>query len=147
MVDPLNIVERIGADSFRWLSSDFTRDTRLRDLPDEILTSLAAMDISIRDYGRDDNAITSIALITFAYRLADKAQSALSGPKDMLLVKVLAKAEKRRRRGVVSSREGAYELPLYELITGRVGETIRVMRTMSSRAKGSVPEGPDSSGR
>ena len=69
------IVDFIGKDIFEWLSTEFNKDTRLKDIPEEILDRVRSVDITLRDYARDRSAITSIALITFAYKIAGKARS------------------------------------------------------------------------
>ena len=126
------IVEAIGRDSFEWLSREFDKKTTLKDIPDEILDRIAAVDMTIRDYICDKNAVTSIAVITFAYKMADKVQQARFGAKDILLLKVLARKEKsiRERKGGFNHTQ--WDLPLFELITGEVGDRIRNMRTMNS---------------
>ena len=60
------------------------------DILEEILDRVRSVDITLRDYTRDRNAITSIALITFAYKMAGKVQHPKYGSNDMLLVKVLS---------------------------------------------------------
>ena len=127
-----HIVEAIGKDSFQWLSKKFNKESTLRDVPDEILDRAVSVDITIRDYASDRNAITSIALITFAYKIANKTQEARFGAKDILLMKVLAKKEKSRREEKGSSPHRLLGSPLFELITGDVGEGIRAMRTLNS---------------
>ena len=124
-----NVVEIIGKDSFQWLSSEFNEQTTLRDMPEEILDRIASMDIKIRDYAADRNAITCIAVITFAYKMANRPQEARFGAKDMLLLKVLGKNEKLRREGRAHLRNKLWDLPVCELITGEPGERIRAMRT------------------
>ena len=126
------IVEAIGRDSFEWLSREFDKKTTLKDIPDEILDRIAAVDMTIRDYICDKNAVTSIAVITFAYKMADKVQQARFGAKDILLLKVLARKERsiRERKGGFNHTQ--WDLPLFELITGEVGDRIRNMRTINS---------------
>lgn len=126
------IVEAIGRDSFEWLSREFDKKTTLKDIPDEILDRIAAVDMTIRDYICDKNAVTSIAVITFAYKMADKVQQARFGAKDILLLKVLARKERsiRERKGGFNHTQ--WDLPLFELITGEVGDRIRAMRTINS---------------
>ena len=116
----------------RWLSREFGRETTLYDMPDEILECAVSVDITLRDYSRDRNAIITIALITFAYRLAGKTQRPQDGANDIMLMKVLAKNEKRRRAGEKISENEPQHAPLYELITGEVGERIRAMKFMGS---------------
>jgi hypothetical protein len=129
-----DIVEIIGANCFEWLSREFDKKTRLKDIPDEILALTSSVDITIRDYARDRNAIVSIALITFAYKLADKVQHAKYGSNDICLLKVLAKNEVSRRGGKTLSENKLWDAPLYELITGEVGEKIRASRFMTNPA-------------
>jgi hypothetical protein len=50
----------------------------------------------------------------------------------MLLVKVLAKKERARRASGDQSDQEAWHLPLFELITGEVGERIRATKIMTS---------------
>ena len=128
------ILDIIGRDCFEWLSRKFDRETRLKDVPDEILDLVRSVDITIRDYGRDRNAIISIALITFAYKMADKVQHPKYGSNDILLLKVLAKNERLRRMGKKLSENNLWDAPLYELITGEVGERIRATRFMTNPA-------------
>jgi len=104
----------------------------LKDIPDEILARIGYVDITTRDYSVDRNSITCIALITFAYKMADRVQNAPFGVKDILLLKVLAKEEKFRRKEKNRSVDGLWDAPLFELLTGEVGDRIRAMRTMNS---------------
>jgi len=126
------IVEAIGRNSFEWLSREFDKRTTLKDIPDEILDRIAAVDMAIRDYISDKNAVTSIAVITFAYKMADRVQQARFGAKDILLLKVLARKEKSRREGKGGFNHAQLDLPLFELITGELGDRIRNMRTINS---------------
>ena len=126
------IVELIGKTSFDWLSRKFNKATTLSDLPYEILDRISSVDMTIRDYASDRKAITAIAVITFAYRMANKTQQASSGSKDILLLKVLAKNEKSKREEEAHVRHRLWDAPLFALITGDVGERIRAMRTMNS---------------
>ena len=98
--DSHGIVNIIGMDIFKWLTSEFNKETRLKDVPELILDRVCAVDITIRDYTRDRNAITSIALITFAYKMTGKSQHPKYGSNDMLLLKVLAKNERRKITGM-----------------------------------------------
>lgn len=132
MPQTLSVVEMIGSESFQWLLNEFSKESTLRDIPEEILDRIASVDITIRDYARDRDAVTSIALITFAYKMAGMAQQAQHGAKDLLLLKVVAKQEKSRRTDKRAARHTLWERPLYELITGEVGKRIRSMRTMNS---------------
>ena len=126
------IVEVIGKDVFQWLSMEFSNTTTLKDFPNEILDRIASVDITIRNYAGDKNAVTSIAVITFAYKMADKIQIASFGAKDILLLKVLAKNERLRRTRNNFIQHKILDVPFFELITGPVGERIRVMRTINS---------------
>ncbi|UCB50536.1 MAG: hypothetical protein JSW56_06620 [Deltaproteobacteria bacterium] len=128
------IVEIIGGDCFEWLSREFHMGTQLKDIPDEILALISSVDITIRDYAKDRNAIVSIALITFAYKMADKVQHPKYGSNDICLLKVLAKNEVSRRKGKKLSKNKLWDAPLYELITGEVGEKIRASRFMTNPA-------------
>jgi hypothetical protein len=119
------IVEMIGRDNFIWISESFSRETTLRDIPDHILERLSSIDITIRDYGRDRNAITAIAVLTFAYKMAEKTQKAQDGAKDLTLLKVLAKNERLRRERKIRLEDEHWRLPVFEMITGVVGERIR----------------------
>ncbi|MGD9032889.1 MAG: hypothetical protein PVJ69_02995 [Desulfobacteraceae bacterium] len=133
--EPKNaIVDVIGFDIFEWLSQEFHTETRLKDIPDEILALISSVDITIRDYAKDRNAIVSIALITFAYKMADKVQHPKYGSNDILLLKVLAKNELSRRKGEKLSENKLWDAPLWELITGEVGEKIRASRFMTNPA-------------
>ena len=126
------IVEIIGSDSFMWLSKEFKEETRLKDIPDEILECVSSVDITIRDYAGDRNAITSIALLTFAYKIAGKVQHPKYGSNDILLLKILAKNERSRRNGKKLSNNQLWDAPLFELITGEVGERIRATKFMTN---------------
>jgi hypothetical protein len=126
------IVEIMGGECFGWLSREFHMETQLKDIPDEILALISSVDITIRDYAKDRNAIVSIALITFAYKMADKVQHPKYGSNDICLLKVLAKNEVSRRKGKKLSQNKLWDAPLYELITGEVGEKIRASRFMTN---------------
>ena len=126
------IVEIIGRENFQWLSGEFRPETKLKDVPYDILNRVSMVDVAIRDYGRDPNAITTIALITFAYRMGGKPQNPKYGTNDMLLLKVLAKNEISRRAGERLPQHDQWDLPLYELLTGEVGERIREMKLMTN---------------
>jgi len=126
------IIDAIGEEPFRWLSRTFDRKTTLRDVPEAILERVAAVDITVRDYGSDLNSITAIALITFAYQMAGRSPSPRSGPKDILLAKVLAGYELSRRRGGAGSRNPLWEAPLFDIIMGAAGEWVRAMGTINS---------------
>ena len=126
------IVKLIGKEPFQWLSQKFNRKTTLKDIPEEILARIASVDITTRNYADDRNSVTCIALITFAYKIADKVQKAPFGAKDILLLKVLAKEKKLGRKEKKRSREGLWDSPLFDIITGEVGDRIRATRTMNS---------------
>ena len=128
------IVEIIGSNNFDWLSREFDRETQLQDIPDEILALVSSVDITTRDYARNRNAVVSIAFITFAYKMADKVQHPKYGSNDILLLKVLTKNELSRRKGKALSKNRLWDAPLYELITGEVGEKIRETRFMTNPA-------------
>jgi len=98
------------------------------------LERLASVDITVRDYACDADSLTAIALITFAYEMAGRTQTPQSGPKDMGLVKTLAKGELSRRQGRGAPDNPLWEAPLVQLIMGNVGERIRGMRTFDSPA-------------
>ena len=131
-MDKNPVVEVIGKDSFQWLSKEFNKETTLKDIPDEILDRIASVDITTRNYAGNRDAIISIAVITFAYKTANHVQKAHNGGRDILLLKVLAKNEKLRREGKRHLQHRMWDAPLFELITGEVGERIRAMRTMNS---------------
>ena len=114
------------------LANEFNEETRLKDVPQPILDRASSVDITIRDYGADQNAITSIALITFAYKMAGKVQQPKYGSNDILLLKVLAKNEKFRREGEKLSDNELWDSPLYELITDEVGDRIRATKFMTN---------------
>ena len=126
------IVETIGKDIFQWLSGEFSKETTLKEIPDQILDRLVSVDITTRNYFGDISSITSIAVITFAYNMAGKTQKPQFGPKDILLLKVLAKNEKLRRSGKQTLKHKLWGAPVYELLTGEVGDKIRSIRTMNS---------------
>ena len=126
------IINAVGKEAFLWLSRGFNSATRLSDIPGDILERLANVDISIRNYSTDPNSITCIALITFAYRLGNKAQIPQNGSKDILLVKVLAKNEKKRRAGEKELHNQCWTMSLFEMITGKLGDHIRAMSTLNS---------------
>ena len=130
------IVEIIGAECFAWLSGDFSRKTPLFDVPEEILKRVSRVDALQRDFSSDPDAITAIALVTFAYALAEKQQEARCGTHDLLLLKVLARGEMARRGGERRLQNPFWSAPLYQLITGEVGERIRGSRTMTPPASG-----------
>ena len=131
------IVDIIGRDIFQWLTDDFNKETRLKDVPDAILDRIRSVDITIRNYAGDRNAITSIALITFAYKMAGKTQNPKYGSNDMLLLKVLAKNERLKRDGNPLPPHrlwdaSLWDASLYELITEEVGERIRATKLMTN---------------
>ncbi|MBW2118913.1 MAG: hypothetical protein JRF53_10485 [Deltaproteobacteria bacterium] len=126
------IVKLIGKEPFQWLSQKFNSKTTLKDIPDEILARIGSVDITTRNYAGDPNSVTCIAVITFAYKMADRVQEAPFGVKDILLLKVLAKEEKLRRKEKNRPGDGLWDAPLFELLTGKVGDRIRATRTMNS---------------
>lgn len=128
------IVEMVGQKNFEWLATEFNKDTRLKDIPDEILNLICSVDITVRNYSAHPNAITTIALITFAYRIAGKIQEPRYGSNDILLLKVLSKNEQSRREGGSLPDNRMWQVPLYELITGEVGERIRATKFMTNPA-------------
>jgi hypothetical protein len=126
------ILEMIGKEYFEWLTKGFTKETRLQDIPEELLERISAVHVTAKDFSKDRNAITAIALITFAYGMAGKVQHPKHASHDMLLVKVLAKKERARRAGQDQWDQEVWHLPLFELITGEVGERIRATKIMTS---------------
>ena len=126
------IVEIIGREYFEWLSEKFKRETKLKDVPDEILSRISLADVAIRDFSQDLNAITAIALITFAYRIGGKIQNPRHGTNDILLLKVLAKNERSRREDNRICQEEFWDLPLFELISGEVGDRIRATKFITN---------------
>ena len=74
----------------------------------------------------------AITMITFAYKMAGRVQLASHGPKDILLLKVLAKEERDRRRGTGGFKKAPRGMPVFRIITGEVGELIRGIRTINS---------------
>ena len=123
-------------DAFDWLSRRFSLETTLRDVPEEILDRVARVNVSRRDFAADPDAVTAIALLTFAYTLAGKTQEARHGTNDMRLVKVLARNELARRKGERAFRNPYWSAPLCELVTGEVGERIRSARFMTNPVQG-----------
>ena len=132
------VVALVGAENFAWLSGTFSRETTLSDVPEEILERVSGVDAVRRDFASDPAAVTAIALVTFAYAMADKPQEARHGSNDLLLVKVLARGEMARRRGERTLDNPLWGAPLYELITGDVGDRIRATRFMTN--PGPAPE-------
>ena len=128
------IVETIGKDIFHWMVNEFNKETRLQDVPGEILDHVQSVDITVRDFSQDRHAIIAIALITFSYRLANKVQQPRYGSNDILLLKVLARNERARRQGKKLSDNRLWDAPLYELVAGDVGERIRATRFMTNPA-------------
>jgi len=128
----LGIVEMIGKENFEWLSREFDKRTTLMDVPETILERVGSVDITIRDYGGDRNAVTSIAMITFAYKMAGRVQEPKYGSNDMILLKVLARKEISRRKGGVQLQNKMWKAPLYRIITGEVGESIRATKLMTN---------------
>jgi hypothetical protein len=130
--DPIDIVALIGKENLQWLATEFCRETRLTDLPEEILDRASSVDITLRDYSCDRNAVTAIALITFAYQLGGKRQEPRYGSNDLLLLKVLANKEKQRRAENNPYDHPGWNLPLFELFTGEVGEAIRASKFITN---------------
>src|SRR5512139_1354986 len=130
----VDVVAMVGRENLQWFATEFCRDTRLKDLPKDILERASSVDITLRDYSRDRNAVTAIALITFAYQLGGKRQEPRYGSNDLLLLKVLAVKEKRRRTGNEPCSHPSLDLPLFELITGEVGEAIRTTKFITNPA-------------
>jgi hypothetical protein len=130
--ETMDVVTMIGKDNLQWLAARFSRETRLKDLPEEILDRASSVDITLRDYSRDRNAVTAIALITFAYQLGGKRQEPRYGSNDLLLLKVLACRERRRRDENKPHDHPGMNLPLFELLTGEVGETIRATKFITN---------------
>jgi hypothetical protein len=128
------IQDIIGKENFEWLARRFDTKTRLDDIPQEILERISGVNIAAKDFSMDRNAITAIALITFAYGMAGKVQHPKYASHDILLVKVLAKKERERRDGLGRSDNDAWDLPLFELITGDVGESIRGTKIITGPA-------------
>jgi len=126
------IVELIGAESFAWLSGSFSKATTLEDVPGEILDRVSRVNAVQRDFASNPAAVTAIALVTFAYSLAGKRQEARYGSNDLLLVKVLTRAEMARRNGERTLDNPFWRIPLHELITGEVGDRIRATRFMTN---------------
>lgn len=132
--DTLDVIAMIGKENLQWLATEFCRETKLADLPEEILDRASSVDIALRDYSRDRNAVTAIALITFAYQLGGKRQEPRYGSNDLLLLKVLAKREKLRRDEDKPHDHSGLDLPLFELFTGEVGEAIRATKFITNPA-------------
>jgi hypothetical protein len=130
--DTVDVVAMIGRENLQWLATKFSRETRLKDLPEEILDRASSVNITLRDYSRDRDAVTSIALITFAYQLGGKRQELRYGSSDLLLLKVLANKEKRRRAENKPYDHPGWNLPLFELVTGEVGEAIRATKLITN---------------
>ncbi len=130
------IVDLVGAEAFAWLSRSFSRETTLREVPEEILERVSRMGATQRDFSSDPDAITAIALLTFAYALAGKTQEARHGSNDLMLVKVLSRNELARRRGRRRLSSPYWTAPLYDLITGEVGDRIRATPLMTNPAQG-----------
>jgi len=121
----------IGKDLFLWISREFNANTKLKEIPGEIIDRISLIDITSRDYQSDLNCVTAIALITFAYKRAGRYPDIHAGPKDLLLMKVLAKQERSRRRS--PDQAGLYpaEQSFCEIFTGEIGSRIRSMGTMN----------------
>jgi hypothetical protein len=130
--DTVDLVAMIGKGNLQWLATEFCRETRLKDLPEEILDRASSLDITLRDYSRDRNAVTAIALITFAYQLGGKRQEPRYGSNDLFLLKALANKEKRRRAENKPYDHPGWDLPLFELVTGEVGEAVRATKLITN---------------
>ena len=130
------IVDLVGEEFFSWLTRTFSRKTTLMDVPAGILERISRVDVTRRDYASDPNAVTAIALLTFAYGMAGKRQEARHGSNDLMLVKVLSRGELARRSGESTSNNLFLRAPLHELITGDVGERIRATRFMTNPVEG-----------
>jgi hypothetical protein len=130
--ETMDVVTMIGKDNLQWLATEFCRETGLKDLPQEILDRASSVDITLRDYSRDPNAVTAIALITFAYQLGGKRQEPRYGSNDLLLLKALATKEARRRAENKPYDHPGWDLPLFELFTGKVGEAIRATKFITN---------------
>jgi hypothetical protein len=130
--ETMDVVTMIGKGNLQWLAAGFSRETRLKDLREEILDRASSVDITLRDYSRDRNAVTAIALITFAYQLGGKRQEPRYGSNDLLLLKVLACRERRRRDENKPHDHPGMNLPLFELLTGEVGEAIRATKFITN---------------
>lgn len=139
---PNPIVDLIGEESFTWLCNTFTRTTCLEDVPSAILEAVSQADVTRRDLASDPKAVTAIALITFAYGLAGKPQKAQSGSNDLMLAKILSRNELDRRCGRKRLENPLWDRPLYELITGRVGDRIRCVPLMTTPTGGPRGEPP-----
>jgi hypothetical protein len=137
----IRVVQIIGEEYFSWLTQEFNRETTLADLPRVILDRVASVDMGQGTNEEDSNTVTAIALITFAYGMANRVQKPHLGPKDLLMLKVLAKMEKARRDGDPCNQPNPMNLPLFQLITGAVGDRLRAMplpfdRTRMEASKG-----------
>ena len=130
-ISPQDVIKTIGESNLSWLTREFDKNARLKEIPDAILDRISAVDITLRDYSWDQNGMTSIALLTFAYKMGGRQQRPQDGPKDILLIKVLAKNEKSRRGGNTLPNNALWDAPLYELITGEVGKKIREMSILT----------------
>ena len=126
LITPNTVVEIIGEDIFRWMLHRFDQTTTLKDIPGEILQRLASVKVPQGMYGSDQNSLTCIAVLTFAYKLKGKQQSPKFAEKDMLLVKVLARNELARRKGKKKFKNPYWDHPVYELIAGQIGDRIRL---------------------
>lgn len=129
---PNPIVDLIGAENFTWFCDSFSKSTTLADVPLALLEPVSRVDVTRRNLASDPNAITAIALITFAYGLAEKAQKTKYVSNDLVLTKILARNELERRCGQRRLANPLWDRPLYELITGRVGDRIRTVHLMTT---------------
>ena len=129
-ISPQTVLEMIGESNLAWIAGEFNQSTILRDVPEDILDRISNADITKRDYSQDPDGMTSIAFLTFAYKMAGMVQEPKNGPRDILFLKVLGKNEKARRKGKSLSDNPMWNAPLFELITGEVGERIRDMNIL-----------------
>jgi hypothetical protein len=129
---PDPIVDLVGREIFSWLSGVFSRKTTLMDVPEEILERISRVEVTRRDYVSDPDSVTAIALLTFAYLMAGKRQEARHGSNDILLAKALSRGELARRSGKKTSENPFWKTPVYELITGEVGDRIRARHFITS---------------
>jgi hypothetical protein len=121
----MDIISAIGKEAFDWLAGRFTKETTIMDMPEGLLERLASVDLTIRDYPSDPASITAIAVLTFAYKMAGKAQNPQDGPSDIALLKVLCKAELARRKGLEDLKNPYWRRPLFVILGGEVGDRIR----------------------